>query len=127
MTVVLWLARIDRRFYAALPAHIGDDGVPGGAQVFKYIPDSFQVIQRDIVTNILVWSQQNGAALGGLNLQRTDPGIEIFRRELTLQMFQAGLPVFLGHSGSLSLSCCGIAFELCLQARMDKSNPLWIT
>lgn len=82
-----------------MTADVNDYGVASGTQVLENIPDSFKVVQGDIIPNVFVWSKENGFSFGGSDLQRSDPGIEILSRQLSLQVVQAGLPVCLGHSG----------------------------
>jgi hypothetical protein len=66
--------------------------------VYKNIPDSFKVVQRDVIANVFIGSEQNGATLIRLELKGSNPGVEVFGRKLTLQVLQTGLPGVLGHS-----------------------------
>ncbi len=65
--------------------------------MFKNISNSFQVIQRNVVTDIFVGSKKYRSAFFRLELQRSNPGVQVFSRKLALKMLQAGLPIVLGH------------------------------
>lgn len=86
------------RFCVTGAADIDYDGFAGRTKVFEDVPDSLQVIHRNVITNIFIGGEQGSAVLACLDLQGTNPGIEIVGRKLTFQVVNAGFPVDLGHS-----------------------------
>ena len=118
------------RFCVTGAADIDYDGFAGRTKVFEDVPDSLQVIHRNVITNIFIGGEQGSAVLACLDLQGTNPGIEIVGRKLTFQVVDAGFPVTLGHSKCQNVNpglvrCKGSG--LYHGPGVAKSNVLWIT